>query len=55
MIVLAEHGALAGAPLSDRLRDLVAVAATVGFGTKAGAIPLPAPSRRPTGRCARRR
>jgi hydrogenase-4 component B len=41
MLVLAAHGALGGTPLSDPgLRALVAVAAIVGFGTKAGAMPL---------------
>ena len=41
MLVLADHGALGGAPLhGGGLRALVAVAAIVGFGTKAGAMPL---------------
>ena len=41
MLVLADHGALGGAPLhSAGLRALVAVAAMIGFGTKAGAMPL---------------
>ena len=41
MLVLADHGALGGAPLdSDGVRALVAVAAIVGFGTKAGVMPL---------------
>ena len=41
MLVLAGHGALGGAPLhGGGLRALVAVAAIVGFGTKAGAMPL---------------
>lgn len=41
MLVLADNGALGGSPLqSDDLRALVAVAAMVGFGTKAGAMPL---------------
>jgi hydrogenase-4 component B len=41
MLVLAEHGVLAGGPLhSDGLRALVAVAAMIGFCTKAGAMPL---------------
>jgi hydrogenase-4 component B len=41
LLVLAGHGALGGAPLSDPgLRALVAVAAMVGFGTKAGVMPL---------------
>jgi len=41
MLVLAGHGALGGVPLhGGGLRALVAVAAIVGFGTKAGAMPL---------------
>jgi hydrogenase-4 component B len=41
MLVLADHGALGGVPLhGDGLRALVALAAIVGFGTKAGAMPL---------------
>jgi hydrogenase-4 component B len=41
MLVLAERSALGGLPLHDGgLRALVAVAAIVGFGTKAGAMPL---------------
>ncbi len=41
LLVLADHGALGGAPLhSAGLRALVAVAAMIGFGTKAGAMPL---------------
>lgn len=41
MLVLADHDALGGTPLhADGLRALVAVAAIVGFGTKAGAMPL---------------
>ncbi|HZL48092.1 MAG TPA: proton-conducting transporter membrane subunit [Solirubrobacteraceae bacterium] len=41
MLVLAAHGALGGAPLhGGGLRALVAAAAIVGFGTKAGTMPL---------------
>ena len=41
MLILAGHGTLGGVPLhGDGLRALVAVAALVGFGTKAGAMPL---------------
>ena len=41
MLILAGHGALGGVPLhGGGLRALVAVAAIVGFGTKAGAMPL---------------
>ncbi|WP_249011684.1 proton-conducting transporter membrane subunit [Conexibacter sp. DBS9H8] len=41
MLVLADHGALAGVPLhGDGLRGLVAIAAIIGFCTKAGAVPL---------------
>jgi hydrogenase-4 component B len=41
MLVLAGHGTVGGVPLhGGGLRALVAVAAIVGFGTKAGAMPL---------------
>ena len=41
MLVLADHGALSGTPLHPTAsRALVAVAAVLGFGTKAGAMPL---------------
>ncbi|MFN8201805.1 MAG: proton-conducting transporter membrane subunit [Solirubrobacteraceae bacterium] len=40
VVVLAEHGALGGGTLSSGLTALVAVAAIVGFATKAGAMPL---------------
>jgi hydrogenase-4 component B len=41
MLVLADHGALAGTPLhSDGLRALVLAAALLGFGTKAGVMPM---------------
>jgi hydrogenase-4 component B len=41
MLVLTAHGALAGVPLHGAgLRALVAVTAIIGFGTKAGAMPL---------------
>src|SRR5665213_81529 len=41
MLVLAAHGALGGAPLhGGGVRALVAAAAIVGFGTKAGTMPL---------------
>lgn len=41
LLVLAHHGALGGAPLhSELLRSLVAALAIIGFGTKAGLMPL---------------
>ena len=40
LIVLAQHGALAGHPLGGGLAALVACASLIGFSTKAGLMPL---------------
>ena len=40
MLALAHHGALGGPPVTGATQALVIVAAVVGFGTKAGVMPL---------------
>lgn len=40
MLTLAAEGAIGGAPLAGGMQALVAIAAIVGFATKAGAMPL---------------